>query len=95
MPTFGSFLTKSLEKTEEHDVVQAQATWISLTLQKSDFEHIKLLVKTKANIDLLAEHLDGEISCIQLCVLDLYKYRLVNSAYTFYINNKVDSATIL
>ncbi|CEG81452.1 hypothetical protein RMATCC62417_15656 [Rhizopus microsporus] len=77
------------QQLKEYDMMQVEATRISPTTQKFDFDLVKLLVETKDKLDVLEEHVDHGLCCIQFCGLKLYKYQLTHAFDTLYINNKV------
>lgn len=75
--------------------MQAEATRISPTRQKYDFDHAKLLIETKDNMDAyIDKSLKKEFSCIQLCGVELYKHRLSHAANTLYVNNNIAKVAI-
>ncbi|KAK4520680.1 Flavodoxin-like domain-containing protein [Mucor velutinosus] len=82
-------------QVQEYDMMQMEATRISPTPQKFDFDHVKLLLETKDNIDLLQEYIGDGLCCIQFCGLELFKYNLKHVSDTLYIGNKVTTNVIL
>ncbi|KAI7884124.1 uncharacterized protein EV154DRAFT_574703 [Mucor mucedo] len=55
---------------KEYDMMDIEASRISPSRQKFDFDHTKLLVKTKDIIDSLEDNVDKELCCIQFCGLE-------------------------
>lgn len=75
--------------------MQAEATKISPARQKFDFDHAKLLIETKDNVNTSIDStLNKGFSCIQFCGVELFKYRLSHVADTLYVNNSVVIAAI-
>ncbi|RCH85934.1 hypothetical protein CU097_007593 [Rhizopus azygosporus] len=59
------------QQNTEYDMMQVEASRISPTPQKFDFDSVKLLIETKDNLDSLQEHVAYGLCCIQFCGLEL------------------------
>ncbi|CEP19929.1 hypothetical protein [Parasitella parasitica] len=78
------------QQQKDYDLMQIEATRISPTRQKLDFDHVKLLVETKDILDSIEELTNNCLYCIQFCGLELYKYKLTYGFDTLYISSRVD-----
>lgn len=75
---------------QEYDMMQMEASRIYPAKEKFNYEHTKLLVEAKDIIDSLEAGIKREMSCIQFCGLELFKYCLTHEFNTLYVNNQVD-----